>query len=56
VTIATANGGRQRTAMDGLSQATHAAPLVVSTGTWLRDEEANVGGASVAGGTLIELP
>jgi hypothetical protein len=41
VTIATANGGRQRSATDSRSQATHAAALAVPTGTWLRDEEAS---------------
>ena len=40
MTIAAANGGRQRTAADGLPQATRAAALVSRAATWLRDEEA----------------
>jgi hypothetical protein len=40
VTIATANGGHQRTSTDGLSQATRAAALAFAIGTWVRDEEA----------------
>ncbi len=40
VTIDTDNGGRQRTSTDSPSQATPATALVVSTGIWLRDEEA----------------
>ena len=41
MTIATDNGGRQRTPTDGLSQATDAAALAVRVCTWLRDEEAS---------------
>ena len=41
VTIATDNGGCQRTFTDGLSQARQAAALAVRACTWLRDEEAN---------------
>jgi len=41
VTIATANGGRQRTSTDGLSQARHAAALADLASTWLRDEKAD---------------
>ncbi len=41
MTIATANGARQRTPTDGLSQATRAAALAARVGTWVRDEEAN---------------
>jgi hypothetical protein len=40
VTIATADGGRQRIPTDGLPQATPAAALVTRAATWLRDEEA----------------
>jgi len=40
MTIATANGGRQRTSTDSLSQATRTAALAVPAGTWVRDEEA----------------
>jgi len=40
VTIATTNGGRQRTSTDDLSQATRVATLAVPTSTWARDEEA----------------
>lgn len=50
MTIATTDGGRQRTSTDGLSQATHAAPLVVSTRTWVRDEKAAASGVSVLEG------
>ena len=40
MTIATANGGRQRTPTDSLPQATRVAALVARAATWLRDEEA----------------
>ncbi len=40
MTIATANGGRQRTPTDGLFQGRRAAALAVRVCTWLRDEEA----------------
>ena len=53
----TANtSGRQRTSTDGLPQATRAAALVSRVAIWLRDEETNAGGASVADGTLTEPP
>jgi hypothetical protein len=45
MTIAAANGGRQRTSTDGLPQATRAAALVSRVATWLRDEEAEQGSA-----------
>ena len=41
MTIATANGGRQRTPTDDRPQATRAEALAVPGSTWLRDEEAN---------------
>ena len=41
VTIATDSGGRQRTCMDDLPQATCAVKLAVAASTWLRDEEAS---------------
>jgi len=56
VTIAAANGGRQRTSTDGLSQATHAAALVTRAASWLRDEEADASRAGVTCGSLTELP
>ena len=40
MTIATANGGRQRTSTDGLSQATRAAALVARGGGQERDRGA----------------